>query len=190
MADTNEGYLSLITSEYYNKPLFNSYVSSFLNEISPIVNCLDSFDQLFTIENAVGDQLDKIGEIIGISRVLPVDDPDIPSSLSDSSYRLVLKAKILKNHWNGTRQGMSSVFSVLFPNCPFDIVDNQDMTINIWLINPNITDEQIALIFNGFIFPKPAGVRMYYNIMLSGLFGWDRNTDFIKGWDTGLWGNT
>ena len=45
----------------------------------------------------------------------------------------------------------------------------------------------VALIMNGFILPKPSGVRVDYNIMEASLFGWDADTAFIKGWDKAIW---
>ena len=190
MPDSNVEYLKLITSEYSDKSNFIAFNSAFLDKVSPANDCLISFDQIFAIDNAIGDQLDKIGEIIGVTRHLPTQDADIPSTLSDESYRFVLKAKIMKNHWDGTRKSIDTIFKTMFPGCPYDIVDNQDMTMNIMIIAPEMSDEKIALIFNGFIVPKPAGVKLVYQIMISAIFGWDKDTSFIKGWDTGTWANS
>ena len=60
MPDTNELYLQLITSQYADKPLFNEYVKTLLDEISPIIDCLNDFNIVFILDTAVGDQLDKI----------------------------------------------------------------------------------------------------------------------------------
>ena len=72
MADTNEAYLKLITSEYSTKPLFNAYAAAFLNMLSPDVDMYNSFNGLFNIDAAVGDQLDKIGQLLNASRQLPM----------------------------------------------------------------------------------------------------------------------
>lgn len=187
MPDSNVQYLKLITSEYVQSEKFNSYVESFLKMISPNVDNYNSYNVLFNLETASGDQLDKIGELVGIGRELPTDNVNIPSKLSDNSYRLVIKAKIYKNHWDGTREGMEKIFKQFFPNLPYDIVDNQDMSYTVTIINPEITDEFLALITEGFILPKPAGVRVNYVILDTTLFGWDSETQFIDGWDKGKW---
>ena len=119
MADTNEAYLALITSEYSTKPLFNAYVAAFLNMISPAVDMYTSFNTIFNIDNAVGDQLDQIGELLNISRQLPVVDENIPSVLTDEYYRTVIKAKIMRS---GTARGKDlRKFSVRFFLMPTSI---------------------------------------------------------------------
>ena len=40
---------------------------------------------------------------------------------------------------------------------------------------------------NGYILPKPSGVRVDYSIVDSSLFGWDSDTQLIKGWDKANW---
>lgn len=187
MTDDNKAYLKLITSEYAQKEKFNSYVKTFLDLLSPVVDNYNEFNVLFNLETAVGDQLDKLGELVGIGRELPTDNANIPSKLSDESYRLVIKAKIYKNHWDGTREGMEEIFKQFFQNLPYEIVDNQDMSYSIMIINPEITDEFLALITEGFILPKPVGVKVNYQILDTTLFGWDSETQFIDGWDKGKW---
>ena len=189
MPDSNIPYLKLITSEYAQSEKFNSYVEAFLKMISPNVDNYNDYNVIFNLETASGDQLDKIGELVGIGRELPTDNVNIPSRLSDNSYRLVIKAKIYKNHWDGTRGGMEKIFKQFFPNLPYDIVDNQDMSYAVTIINPETTDEFLALITEGFILPKPSGVRVSYTILDSTLFGWDSETKFIDGWDKGKWSN-
>ena len=189
MPDSNIPYLKLITSEYAQSEKFNSYVESFLKLISPDVDNYNDFNILFDLETASGDQLDKIGELVGIGRKLPTDDPRIPSVLPDDIYRMIIKAKIYKNHWNGTREGMDKIFKEFFPDLPYEIVDNQDMSYTVTIINPNVTETFLALITGGYILPKPAGVRVNYTILDSTLFGWDSETQFIDGWDKGKWSN-
>ena len=106
MADSNVPYLKLITSEHSVQPKYTEYVKTFLDMISPCVDIYNDFDVLFALNYAAGDQLDKLGELVGIGRQLPVVDERIPATLDDEAYRLVIKAKIYKNHWDGTRKGI------------------------------------------------------------------------------------
>lgn len=189
MADSNVEYIKLITSEYQKSENYKQYVEAFLNLISPSVDCLTDFDVLFNLNNAVGDQLDKLGELVGIGRQLPIDDPDIHATLDDETYRLVIRARILSNRWDGTIQGLRNILDALFAEVSYEIVDNQDMSYLITLISPTIDDTLVALILNGFILPKPSGVRVNYEVLDNPLFGWDSETGFIKGWDEGKWAN-
>lgn len=187
MADSNVEYLRLITSEYADKPNYNAFVEAFLKKVSPINDCLTSFDVIFNLDNAAGDQLDWWGDILNVSRELPVSDPDIPSVLTDDLYRIVLKARIYANTWDGTIDGLRNIIDTSFENVVYQIVDAQDMSMQVVLIIPDADPALIALLLNGFILPKPSGVNVSYTIQENALFGWDSNTSFIKGWDEGIW---
>lgn len=187
MADSNVTYIKLITSEHSVQPKYAEYVKTFLDMISPCVDIYNDFDVLFALDSATGDQLDKLGELVGIGRQLPVVDERIPATLDDEAYRLVIKAKIYKNHWDGTRKGLQDIFDVFFPDVQYEIIDNQDMSYTVTLIDPEADSLFVGLIMNGYILPKPSGVSVDYNIMDSSLFGWDSDTQFIKGWDKANW---
>lgn len=187
MADTNVSYLKLVTSEHSVQPKYMEYVKTTLDMISPNVDMYNDFDVLFAIDNATGDQLDKLGELVGVGRKLPIVDARIPATLDDNSFRLVIKAKVFKNRWDGTRKCLEDIFEAMFPSIPYEIVDNQDMSYTVTLIDPEADDVFIGLIMNGYILPKPSGVRVEYNIMDTSLFGWDSDTQFIKGWDKAGW---
>lgn len=187
MPDSNEKYLRLITSEYADKPNFNAFVEAFLDKISPVVDCLTSFNTIFNLNNATGDQLDKWGTLLGVSRELPISDENIPSVLTDDLYRTVLKASILSNMWDGTLEGLVAIVRAMFPNGSFQIVDGQDMSMTIALIDPNADATITALLLNGFIVPKPSGVDTSYTLQEHALFAWDVDTAFLAGWDEGQW---
>lgn len=189
MADSNESYLGLITSEYATKDLFYQYVKTFLDEVSPVVDMLMSFDTIFNLDNAVGDQLDLLGELVGMTRNLPLSVTDIPSTLTDDLFRTVIKARIYSNHWDGTYEGWVAIIQALYPNTSFSVVDNQDMTIDVYIIQTEEDATKLALLLNGYIVPKPAGVLVNYTVQEGALFGYDSDTSFIKGWDEGIWGN-
>ena len=190
MADNNQPYLDLVTSEYAEKTKFNQMLSAILDMECPIVDNLDEFNELFNLDNAVGDQLDICGQLVGLTRELPIEDPDIPDVLDDDLFRAVIKARICSNHWNGTNEQWQEIITQMFPDAVFEVVDNQDMTISVVMINPNASAALTALLFNGYIVPKPAGVKVNWTIMDHALFGWDRNTSFVKGWDDGIWSDT
>lgn len=187
MADDNSKYLKLITSEYYESENFNKYVKAFLDMASPSVDNLNDFLILFNLDNAVGDQLDKLGSLVSLTRTLPLNISEIPPVLPDDLFRQVIRARIYSNHWDGTIQGLNQIIEILFPNSAFEVLDNQDMSVNIFMIDSSLSEAVTALLFNGYIIPKPAGVNVNWQIQDSALFGWDSDTAFIKGWDEGIW---
>lgn len=187
MADSNEFYLKLITSEHATSKNFISYTKATLDMVSPMIDALNSFDDLFNLDYAVGSQLDDIGILVGITRVLPTSVTEIDPVLDDATFRRIIKAKILRNHWDGTLQGMMEIMNVLYKNLPYIIYDHQDMTITVYITDPTISVQDKALLFNGFILPKPSGVLMNYEILDSALFSWDMDHEHFKGWDEGTW---
>lgn len=187
MADNNTPYLKLITSEHATSVNFLKYVKATLDMNSPIVDVLNEFNTLFNLNVATGVQLDDIGSLVGISRTLPIDNAGIDPVLDDITYRKVIRAKIMKNHWDGTMQGMQTILSTLYPGIPCDIIDNQDMTMTVYINDPTISAQDKALLFNGFILPKPSGVGVNYQIVDKPIFSWDLDTTYFKGWDEGTW---
>lgn len=187
---TNAEYLKLITSEYAESPKYNSYVEAFLKMLDPAISCATSFDEIFNLNKAVGNQLDKLGMLVGITRELPFSDPDVPSILPDVYFRKVIKARVYSDHWDGTMQGLANIIHEMYPDAIFQIVDGQDMSYQIIIIDPGSDPTFAALLFHGYIIPKPAGVRVNYTILDKPLFGYDSNTSFIKGWDLGTWSTT
>lgn len=201
----NEKYLRLITSEHATKPLYMAYVAAFLDMLNAAENCLLSFNEIFnafkelpdTVDTSnpepgsklstVEDQLDKLGSLLGLSRALPVVDPDIPTLLDNETFQKIIRSKILADHWDGTNNGLRQIMEIIFPDLSYEVIDNQDMSYTISILNPAATDQEIALLFNGFILPKPSGVLVNYIIFDTALFGWDSDTQFIKGWDEGQW---
>lgn len=185
--DDNKKYIDLITSEHYNKPKYKSYVKTFLDMLSPAVDCYNEYNILFVLDTAKGDQLDIIGDLVGIGRNLPTDNSEIPSTLPDNYYRKVIKSKIYFNHWDGTRESLEKIIDENFSGLAYEFVDDQDMSYEITIIDPDSDPVIVALLEEGYILPKPSGVRVNYNVISSPYFGWDKDTKFIKGWDNGIW---
>lgn len=185
--DDNTKYINLITSEHYNKPKYKSYVKKFLDMLSSAVDCYNEYNILFVLDTAKGDQLDIIGDLVGIGRNLPTDNENIPSTLNDDYYRRVIRSKIYFNHWDGSRESLEKIIDENFTGLAYEFVDDQDMSYEITIIDPDSDPVVVALLEEGYILPKPSGVRVNYNVISTPYFGWDKDTNFIKGWDHGTW---
>lgn len=160
-----DSYLNNITSEHRDKPKFIDWLSAHLNIIDDIYNVLKGMDDDFDIDNAIGKQLDTLGVIIGRERTLtfqPLNNFD--PVLTDDYYRLVLKAKIAFNMWDGTIPSMYEIWNNIFGNdtdLSLQLKDNQDMSFNAYITG--YTDQiQQDLIQHGYIIPKPQAVRVNY----------------------------
>ena len=179
-------YVGLITSEH-RKPNFCAWVSAFTQPLADAQGLLLTFPALFDLDLAVGDQLDKLGEIIGPSRVLsnpllglyftlgdPIRglgesvwydaaSPDIGVvTLTDPQYRTLLKAWILKSHWDGTGPGLRTMWQTLLAGSGVSIcvqdLGNMAFALGLYGGDPNAF--QLALFQANVLMCKPDGVRL------------------------------
>jgi len=180
-------YLNLFTSQYRMSPKLNAWQAALLQPLDDLSNCLQTFNISYDIDNAIGSQLDVLGQIIGVSRTLPFQPSNgVSPILDDDTYRLLLYATQIKNTWDGTIESLYKAWQFLFPNGVMAILDNQNMTATI-TTSGNFTSIEQDLITKGYIIPRPEGVQ--YNPSgsgtTSGLFGFDRNDSTVAGFDVG-----
>ena len=134
-----EDYTRLITSEYEDQPLYVQTVALRVQPYVDMMNLLEGMPALFDLDTAVGDQLDKTGQWIGLTRYLDVpftgvyfswDDPTVGwdqgvwfttnsttfgvAALDDDHYRILLKARVVANQWDGTIPGAYEAWNTLF----------------------------------------------------------------------------
>ena len=214
---TTDEYLALITTEHQNRPKFIATVSASVSPFAKIQTVLRSFPRAFDIGTAVGQQLDGLGEWIGRSRRInePISgvymewdttaavgweagvwkgqfDPNEGLvELPDDSYRLLLKAKIAANQWDGTIPGAYQVWEQVLTGSYLIIEDLQDMTMAIGVSGIPLSTLYTRLLTRGYLPLKPAGVRIrgYAVVPTKGvLFGWDVNESAaFAGWEIGNW---
>lgn len=158
-------YLDNITSQHRDKPKFIGWLSSNLNIIDDVYVLLKSMDDAFDVDNAIGNQLDTLGVIIGRQRTLSFQPlNNFSPVLDDDTYRVVLKAKIIMNNWDGSLPQMYEVWNAAFGNdkdLSLQLQDNQDMSFTAY-IDGYVDQIQQDLIQHGYIVPKPEGVRVNY----------------------------
>jgi hypothetical protein len=184
-------YTSLITSEHQSAPKFMAMVSLLAQWAVDRRNLLSSIPGLYDIDNAVGQQLDRVGEWVGVSRNLslpltgvyfsldtdgvgfdqgtwlgPYDPTTGLVALPDDQYRILLYATIAANTWDGTVPGAYNAWSTIFQPMGYSILitDNQDMTMNVVLVGPTPDAVTLALFTGGYLNLRPAGVGItnYY----------------------------
>ena len=215
-------YTDLITNYHSQKPLFVDHIDLITRPLTDIAGAMTAFITEFDIDEAIGVQLDILGKWIGRTRVVsqPISgiyfrfdtdglgydqgvwqgpyDPDAGfTNLSDEVYRIVLKAKIAINHWDGTNESLPNILDTALNGSGLEmqIIDNQHMTISIWVFAPDGMDtvslELLAAIRQGYLTVKAAGV--YSGEILTPsigtqFFGFDMENDYIAGFDEGAWG--
>jgi hypothetical protein len=181
-------YLNLYTSQYKLAGLMLGMTTTLLTPLADINTCAATFEEEFDLDSAVGAQLDILGTIIfgGLGmRTLPFQPSDgVSPVLDDTTYRLLLKARIARNQWNGTQPALTAIWQNLFPGGTIAIDDQQNMTAIVVLsgVFSSIIQD---LIVNGFIVPRPETVQYTYTFAELPLLGFDQNNGFIAGLDQG-----
>lgn len=158
-------YISTITSQYRGSPNFLDWLTSNLQLFQDGIACMNTFDVSFGLLTAIGAQLDVLGVILGQNRVVGFQPRfNISPVLDDTTYRLLLQARIWQNHWNGLLVSIWTGWYGLFPDSVLRISDNEDMTVDfaVGLTTSTLIED---LITNGYIIPRPQGVL--YNITIA-----------------------
>lgn len=222
-------YTDLITNYHRGKPLFVDHVDLSTRPLTDTSTALQNLISAFDIDSAVGLQLDVLGEWVGRTRVVsqPIAgvyfsfdtdglgwdqgvwqgpyDPDAGfTSLSDETYRVVLKAKIAINSWDGQNDSLPAILETALDGSglKMQIVDNQDMTISVWVFPEEdiflVSKELLAAIKQGYLTVKAAGVWAG-DIQTPSIetpsegtkfFGFDMDNEYIAGFEDGAWETT
>ncbi|WP_267411825.1 DUF2612 domain-containing protein [Pantoea sp. GM_Pan_4] len=222
-------YTELITNYHAGKPRFVAHVDLSTRPLTDASTAIQGLVTAFDIDSAVGAQLDILGEWIGRTRIVsqPISgvyfsfdtdglgwdqgiwqgpyDPDAGyTSLSDDTYRIVLKAKIAINNWNGQNDTLPPILETALEGSglKMQIVDNQDMTISVWVFPEEdisqVSLELIAAIRQGYLTVKAAGVwagdiqtpSIETPSVGNRFFGFDMDNEYIAGFDDGAWEKT
>ena len=140
---------------------------------------IDAFD----IETAQGKQLDFLGQIIGLERLL-----NNGVYVNDETYRFFLKLRIILNYQlNTTYSIQNSLYNYFQDKIAY--VDNRNMTAQ-YILFEFLNNEIInILVQNKNILPVPAGVNVSYIIKIEdkNIFGYyiaktDTIASFISGY--------
>lgn len=218
MAKSVDDYKNLVTSEYTQQPNFMAMIA-FLVAFSVQVQTL--FDEmigaLFDLDTPpVGDQLDIIGQWVGVSRVVnvpvtgvyftwddttpytgwdygswqPATAPTAITILPDDVYLTLIRSTIAANNWDGTTTGAYLIWAQVFPQYRILIEDNCNMTFDLGIVGGIIDSLTLVLITSGYIQLRPEGVRInkyFVAVDTNPAFCWDVENGVGKGWDEGSW---
>src|SRR3954469_23823422 len=125
---TTDDYVALLTSEHREQPNFQAAVRAMVQGFADGLDTLHAMLDKYNLDTAVGDQLDTIGLWVGVTRRVPVPITNVyftwsgtvatgwssgqwkglfdPGTglvmLGDSDFRLLVRAKIAANMWDGT----------------------------------------------------------------------------------------
>lgn len=187
-ARTVPDYTGLIISQHADKPNFLATVGIAVDPFVALQSMGAAAILATTIDNARGVQLDWIGQWVGITRrvLVPItgvyfswnttvaegwnsgvwkgkfDPSGGISELPDNDYRVLIKAKIKANNSSGTIPEIYDILDAAFPGIAIDVIDNQDMTMEVLYTIADFTPIKEAILIQGLIPIKPAGVSITY----------------------------
>ena len=215
---TAQQYLNLIPSANASKPNFTAALTALLQPMADIQNVLLGMPAGFDLDTAVGQQLDFVGQWVGVSRQLNVpiaayftldysglgfdqgvwyaypDPLEGVALLDDATYRTLLYAKIAANMWNGTLTDAQAILADVFVNLPGTnvfIQDNLDMSITIGVTGNAPSALFQAMLQDGYFYVRGAGVLLAGVFIGTGpFFGMDVENYNISGFDVGFWAGT
>lgn len=159
----NEYYLDRITPQH-KKHKFLRWLDANINAINSSESFTEQIDRIFDIDAAANKELDTTGYIVGRSRLLNFQPENGSPYMDDEMYRLLQKAKIGINNWDGTIPGMEELWRNIFPEYSVRIKDNQDMTMDVSILG-NTSNLIKELTLRGYIIPKPLGVRINFKFI-------------------------
>lgn len=223
-----EDYLALVPPLNAGDANFMAEVALCLEPFADIQTFLQQLPAAFDLDNAIGVQLDATGAWIGQSRNIPVpilnpwfswDTAGLGwdqgywwgpyegtglATLDDTTYRRLLRAKILANNCDGKQASILACITEYLNNPAMNIavvdltdfqsdpsIKNISLTMGVIITGqlPNAVDLSII---NQLLIPfAPAGVGIDWAVTTinnTPVFGFDLTNSFVSGWDTGAWG--
>lgn len=222
--DHHETGRSRVATQYTASEKFLAYIRALLDSSAELEAVLQRVAEQADIDLAEGVNLDVIGEIVGISRIIPSSVQfsffgfqDTPAALgfgeegepgigarfydegepylgttvlNDPEYRLLIRAKIVKNHARGTNEDIISGLAYLFysgNDVPVVVEDVGGMAIQV-AIGRQLTYLEKVLISSLDILPRPAGVRISQRVTYSAsnYFGFDGQNGALSFGEEGL----
>lgn len=169
-------YTDLITNYHAGKPKYVAHVDLSTRPLIDVSAATSGLVAAFDVDTSVGNQLDILGKWIGIDRTVaapisgvflewdkervgwdqgvwlgPYQSTDELTYLSDDVYRIVLKARIGINNWNGQNGTLPDILETALAGTGIKmiILDNQDMSISVLIV---IDEEYLMSVTDRLIF--------------------------------------
>lgn len=177
-------YTNLVPAANSSQPDFMAMLGVSVQPFADIAQVLGLYITYYDIDVAVGVQLDTLGRLIGIAR---------PGGFSDDYYRVILKVKILNNHWQCNKPSAYELANLLFNGLGFSffIEDHADLTITLGIVGTGAPSaELITLLTGGYLDVKPVTIRIAGYAYQSGagpIFAFDLENTNFAGLDVGSW---
>lgn len=190
IGNDSETYLELITSWHRGRPRFEQVVDKSTEPLRGLQTFLGHVPQDFDLDEAIGAQLDVVGEWVGRSRWIKIPIPNIffafddpvrgldkgiwfgiydfqwgIERLDDDTYRQLLYAKIAANNWDGRVETADNALRTILKESEdtnLYIEDRMDGSM-LFGVSQKIPSVLMLMLFSaGYVPLNPGGVITYY----------------------------
>lgn len=215
---------SRVATQYTESQKFLAFIRALLASSVELEDVLQKVAEQVDIDLAEGVNLDVIGEIVGVSRIIPASvllsffgfqdnaaalnfgeegslgvgarffdegEPYLATSvLNDPEFRLLIRAKIVKNHALGTNEDVIAGMAYLFSGgmaIQVAVEDVGGMAIQV-AVGRSLTYLEKVLISSLDILPRPSGVRISQRVTYNTInyFGFDGQISALSFGEEGL----
>ena len=205
-------YQNLLTSEYISDQDTLDTISLSVQPFSDTISLLQNLYKSFELNNAVGDQLTRLGYLVGVSRYVnvpltgiyfsldsatlgldqgsmqgPYDPTSGLTALPDDIYLSIIQATILLNTWDGSIPGLYKALNPLLEGLVIWDSGTREMFYGLTTTQtiPILTE----MFLQGYFSLAPAGVSVLPPVITTPngtpFFGLDAETVSVSGLDTG-----
>ena len=151
---TPQKYLDLLPPHSRSKPRFEALCTAVLRQAVELAQLADAIEEGHSPDSAAGTQLDTLGAILCVSRLLLDPETGTIAALDDGAYRLLIRARAAMRVWKGDNESLPALLRFVFPDRDASLIDNGNMTVTVSCPGPPLPVAAEAL------FPVPAGVKM------------------------------
>ena len=196
MSDFTDIYKELVALQYYSKEKAQGEIKVYSDEFENVYNFINDFFSEFDLDVATGDRLDKIGKIVGLSRIVEGgvaksffgyigapnvlgygegryfvegDDLYTDSELTDGQYRVFLKAKISKNNASAVivSDERDGLQAAIQNLFNGEGYVTDNLDMTLTLyVSSYLPENDLILIIQAGLLPKPQGVRYNYVVQV------------------------
>lgn len=146
--------------QFQNKPKINLLLTALARQLEEVDQMFSDLDMLTDIDSAVGENLDKVGTIIPLTRMEASKMSGSVNAIDDETYRKLLRMTMVKNINDCTYSDVVSSFGSLTNATTIEYVepDNQNATIEL-KIKGIVLSKENEWVFNYPVI-KAAGVKL------------------------------
>jgi len=141
-----------LLEQFKTKPRIESILCDvYIAQVQDLETALYDLITERTLDNAVGAQLDILGEVIGQGRL----------GLDDDDYRALLKARVLANRSDGQAETLIGIMVLVYGvGADITLTEPDPASVRIVVLTESVFDPEI--LFGVLMDAKSAGVRLVY----------------------------